>query len=739
MKKATIPINLEYFKRSFIPDKSISFQQPKLTFLTDTLQEECNSNDWNVRYQAYLNIHSILINETQSKNLNKEFSNLADLLLNLIENEQQFQNLVILLQTLKGTLKQINSNENNYIEKVMIKLISNLSTPKMKIRQLFTKFLIDLIELYGMEHVLEHCLNNINNTNARLRSELVNIINHILLVHPNQHDEQISKIIDCLVVGLNDETARVKFFAVEGFAILNTFKANLISDLFHSNRISDGLKILLKCRFRDPKVPLINSEGLIEYDIFTKPSLSNQSSESDISTIVIPTPQLSHSDSSKALLNTSDLSEEICKKFNCFEDPSKDHFVLDGTMNFYSKLLEQNEDSPIIEVKKVTKFEFLRKNKKKDTVKKSLGSAIDTIASALISDLDASKTLQNASDLSQSENLNCFEEVSLNNQIVSDRQNDEDHPRMDSNRPAKFEFLRKNKKKDIISTTKDSELQDLSSLTVTDNLPMTVNDIDKKSKPKITIKRKIKKSSSVKELDTKTLQIDEFQFNQQVKLPKLKDTIKILKSTDDWNEIVVQLAHLSDIIVKQSPTTSEQVHEINLTVCDQLLNLRTSVSKVAVKCLDNLFIHTSKLMEPGLDLAVTSLLKKIGEGNKFIVEEIETCLTTMCQHMNPLKSMNSLLLNSVRKNHLIRQRVIEFIYTLIQQHMSETQLLRQLENDKLSLMLVTYLNQGSLKIRDCTKKCILALSTLPGFMEAEKRFLTPSQLQDVETILRKQR
>ncbi|KAJ2999028.1 hypothetical protein HDV02_003721 [Globomyces sp. JEL0801] len=699
MKKATIPINLEYFKRSFIPDKSISFQQPKLTFLTDTLQEECNSNDWNVRYQAYLNIHSILINETQSKNLNKEFSNLADLLLNLIENEQQFQNLVILLQTLKGTLKQINSNENNYIEKVMIKLISNLSTPKMKIRQLFTKFLIDLIELYGMEHVLEHCLNNINNSNARLRSELVNIINHILLVHPNQHVEQISKIIDCLVVGLNDETARVKFFAVEGFAILNTFKANLISDLFHSNRISDGLKILLKCRFRDPKVPLINSEGLIEYDIFTKPSLSNQSSESDISTIVIPTPQLSHSDSSKALLNTSDLSEEICKKFNCFEEPSKDHFVLDGTMNFYSKLLEQNEDSPIIEVKKVTKFEFLRKNKKKDTIKKSLGSAIDTIAS----------------------------------------QNDEDHPRMDSNRPAKFEFLRKNKKKDIISTTKDSELQDLSSLTVTDNLPMTVNDKDKKLKPKITIKRKIKKSSSVKELDTKTLQIDEFQFNQQVKLPKLKDTIKILKSTDDWNEIVVQLAHLSDIIMKQSPTTSEQVHEINLTVCDQLLNLRTSVSKVAVKCLDNLFIHTSKLMEPGLDLAVTSLLKKIGEGNKFIVDEIETCLTTMCQHMNPLKSMNSLLLNSVHKNHLIRQRVIEFIYTLIQQHMSETQLLRQLENDKLSLMLVTYLNQGSLKIRDCTKKCILALSTLPGFMEAEKRFLTPSQLQDVETILRKQR
>ncbi|KAJ2999025.1 hypothetical protein HDV02_003718 [Globomyces sp. JEL0801] len=699
MKKATIPINLEYFKRSFIPDKSISFQQPKLTFLTDTLQEECNSNDWNVRYQAYLNIHSILINETQSKNLNKEFSNLADLLLNLIENEQQFQNLVILLQTLKGTLKQINSNENNYIEKVMIKLISNLSTPKMKIRQLFTKFLIDLIELYGMEHVLEHCLNNINNSNARLRSELVNIVNHILLVHPNQHVEQISKIIDCLVVGLNDETARVKFFAVEGFAILNTFKANLISDLFHSNRISDGLKILLKCRFRDPKVPLINSEGLIEYDIFTKPSLSNQSSESDISTIVIPTPQLSHSDSSKALLNTSDLSEEICKKFNCFEEPSKDHFVLDGTMNFYSKLLEQNEDSPIIEVKKVTKFEFLRKNKKKDTIKKSLGSAIDTIAS----------------------------------------QNDEHHPRMDSNRPAKFEFLRKNKKMDIISTTKDSELQDLSSLTVTDNLPMTVNDKDKKSKPKITIKRKIKKSSSVKELDTKTLQIDEFQFNQQVKLPKLKDTIKILKSTDDWNEIVVQLAHLSDIIMKQSPTTSEQVHEINLTVCDQLLNLRTSVSKVAVKCLDNLFIHTSKLMEPGLDLAVTSLLKKIGEGNKFIVEEIETCLTTMCQHMNPLKSMNSLLLNSVHKNHLIRQRVIEFIYTLIQQHMSETQLLRQLENDKLSLMLVTYLNQGSLKIRDCTKKCILALSTLPGFMEAEKRFLTPSQLQDVETILRKQR
>lgn len=66
-------------------------------------------------------------------------------------------------------------------------------------------------------------------------------------------------------------------------------------------------------------------------------------------------------------------------------------------------------------------------------------------------------------------------------------------------------------------------------------------------------------------------------------------------------------------------------------------SLRSSLSKIALMTLNDMFVYLKRCVEPDLDSILKLLLKKASDTNIFISEEAEKALISMCNHCNEIK------------------------------------------------------------------------------------------------------
>ena len=66
-------------------------------------------------------------------------------------------------------------------------------------------------------------------------------------------------------------------------------------------------------------------------------------------------------------------------------------------------------------------------------------------------------------------------------------------------------------------------------------------------------------------------------------------------------------------------------------------SLRSSLSKIALLTINDMFYYLKRCMEPDLDPLIKVLLKKASDTNTFISEEAEKALITLCNNCNSSK------------------------------------------------------------------------------------------------------
>jgi flavorubredoxin len=73
-------------------------------------------------------------------------------------------------------------------------------------------------------------------------------------------------------------------------------------------------------------------------------------------------------------------------------------------------------------------------------------------------------------------------------------------------------------------------------------------------------------------------------------------------------------------------------------------SLRSSLSKIALLTLNDMFVYLKRCIEPDLDNIIKQLLKKATDTNIFISEEAEKALVSMCNNCNESKVLQILLI-----------------------------------------------------------------------------------------------
>uniref|UniRef100_A0A3B3VIL3 TOG array regulator of axonemal microtubules 1 n=1 Tax=Poecilia latipinna TaxID=48699 RepID=A0A3B3VIL3_9TELE len=121
-----------------------------------------------------------------------------------------------------------------------------------------------------------------------------------------------------------------------------------------------------------------------------------------------------------------------------------------------------------------------------------------------------------------------------------------------------------------------------------------------------------------------------------------------LLNSEDWEKKIEGLMFLRSLAYNHADTLQSRLHEVCLCLIQEVKNLRSGVSRVAVCTLGDLYSHLQRLMDQELEGTVKALLQKAGESNTFIRQDVDGALDCMVQHCTPTRGIGALLTGGIR-------------------------------------------------------------------------------------------
>ncbi|XP_059915070.1 TOG array regulator of axonemal microtubules protein 1-like [Gadus macrocephalus] len=116
-----------------------------------------------------------------------------------------------------------------------------------------------------------------------------------------------------------------------------------------------------------------------------------------------------------------------------------------------------------------------------------------------------------------------------------------------------------------------------------------------------------------------------------------------LISSENWQEKMEGLTVLRSLAQNHVDTLLPRLRDVCLALVQEVKNLRSGVSRVAVCTLGVLYCHLQRAMDKEVETTARALLHKAAESNAFIREEVDTALGHMVRHCTPARCINAFL------------------------------------------------------------------------------------------------
>nr|XP_020470206.1 crescerin-1 isoform X3 [Monopterus albus] len=211
-----------------------------------------------------------------------------------------------------------------------------------------------------------------------------------------------------------------------------------------------------------------------------------------------------------------------------------------------------------------------------------------------------------------------------------------------------------------------------------------------------------------------------------------------LLSSEDWKKKIEGLKLLRGLAVYHSDTLQGRLHDVCLCLIQEVKNLRSGVSRVAVCTLGDLYTHMQKAMDQELEGTVKTLLQKAGESNAFIRQDVYAALDCMVQHCTPIRSINALLTGGLSHlNAVVRKCTAQHMASLVERVGAARLLSGGKDLTDRILPAVTKLCQdSSQEARYFGRRMLLSLSSHPDFDKILERYVPTKDLPTVrDTVL----
>ncbi|KAM8945386.1 TOG array regulator of axonemal microtubules protein 2 [Pelodytes ibericus] len=184
-----------------------------------------------------------------------------------------------------------------------------------------------------------------------------------------------------------------------------------------------------------------------------------------------------------------------------------------------------------------------------------------------------------------------------------------------------------------------------------------------------------------------------------------------------------------------------RLHDVSVAVTREVGNLRSKVSRHAIKTLGDLFRALKKGMDQEVEEITRVLLHKIGDTNDFIREESDRSLCLMVENASTSKLLSALLTCGVsHRNSSVRRCSAKYLLDVVEQLGSERLLSGNRDNTDCLLRTVVKLAQdGQQDTRFYGRRMFSLLMTHPKFEGHVERLIPSHDLRDlIATVKQKE-
>ncbi|XP_048738201.2 TOG array regulator of axonemal microtubules protein 1-like isoform X4 [Ostrea edulis] len=136
--------------------------------------------------------------------------------------------------------------------------------------------------------------------------------------------------------------------------------------------------------------------------------------------------------------------------------------------------------------------------------------------------------------------------------------------------------------------------------------------------------------------------------------------------SDEWEAKCSGVNTIRRLVMYHPDTVNAQLHTVVLAMLNEVKNLRSQVSRLAIVALGDMFTHLKKSMDADVEITAKGLLAKNGESNGFIREDVEKSLHAMVEFITPQRSLLALIAGgATHKNVQVRKTTARFVVELV--------------------------------------------------------------------------
>ncbi|XP_056623493.1 TOG array regulator of axonemal microtubules protein 1 isoform X1 [Triplophysa dalaica] len=206
-----------------------------------------------------------------------------------------------------------------------------------------------------------------------------------------------------------------------------------------------------------------------------------------------------------------------------------------------------------------------------------------------------------------------------------------------------------------------------------------------------------------------------------------------LLASDDWEKKIEGLNIVRSLALYHHDVLISRTHDVCLVLIQEVRNLRSGVSRVALVTLSEMFAVLQKGMDQELEGTVRALLNKAGETNTFIRQDVDKALDSMVQNCTATRSMNALLVGGLgHLNSMVRKCTAQHLCSLVERVGAARSLSGAKDLTDRLLPAVSKLSQdSSQEARYFGRRMLLLLSSHRDFDKMLEKFVTAKDLPTI--------
>ncbi|XP_035828901.1 TOG array regulator of axonemal microtubules protein 1 [Aplysia californica] len=216
----------------------------------------------------------------------------------------------------------------------------------------------------------------------------------------------------------------------------------------------------------------------------------------------------------------------------------------------------------------------------------------------------------------------------------------------------------------------------------------------------------------------------------------LRDLTKKLEQ-DDWEVKCEGLNMLRRLSMHHADTVQASLHAIVLVLMNEVKNLRSQVSRLAMTAVGDMFVNLKKGMDPEVEISAKTLLAKAGESNQFIREDVEKALVAMMDNVTPQRALLGLIAGGAsHKNAQIRKTTAQFLVELVDR-MGSGRILSGVKDitDRVLPTAAQFAMDGSQETRYYGRSILYKLMSHQDFDRMLTKYLPANTLRNIQDIV----